>query len=84
MKPSDVFGIILRSVALWIAIWGAWQMTAAIARLPATVEALFSAAPVGINSVEYFIYGFPAFLAGILILRFADALVGFTYRRPTG
>ena len=82
MKPRDVFGIILRCVGLWITVWGAWQLTAAVAQLPATLQALFSATPLSLNSAIYLVYGFPGFLGGLLVLRFADALVGFTYRQP--
>jgi hypothetical protein len=82
MKAKDIFGIILRVFALWIIVWGAWQITAGLTRIPATIASLFSeTATSGINSVVYIFYGLPAFLLGILALRFADAIVAFTYRQ---
>ena len=103
MKPRDIFGIILRCVALWITVWGAWQLTAAIARAidsstsrsivsvmvgcrmtsaPSAANVrIVSGTPLDLNSAIYFVYGLPGFLGGLLVLRFADTFVGFTYRR---
>ena len=79
MKPQDVFGIILRSFAVWLCIWGAWNAIAGIKFLLPTIGALISGTSYQHDSFGYFIYGVPAFLAGIIILMFADFFVRFTY-----
>lgn len=83
MKAKDIFGIILRCVALWITVWGAWQLLAAVTLIPSTITALYTSNTTsGITSFGYFTYGFPAFVGGLLVLAFADTLVGLTYRKP--
>ena len=75
MKAKDIFGLVLRCVALWVMLWGSWQLLGAVAVL---------ANPNGfITPLGYFLYGAPAFFTGILILLFADALVGLTYRNSS-
>lgn len=80
MKAKDIFGLVLRCVALWVMIWGAWQMTAALVYLPATVRSFLGEDHPQIGSAAYFAYGCPGFLGGLLVLRFANAIVWFTYR----
>ena len=75
MKAKDIFGIILRVFALWVVIWGAWQLTAVLALS-------FSPTSSQYGAIGYLAYGLPACLGGLLVLRFADDLVDFTYRRP--
>ena len=81
MKPKDIFGIVFRCVALWITVWGAWQLTAGIAWAPAILQTLFSTHATNVNSVIYLVYGLPAFVGGLVALYFADAFVGMTYRK---
>jgi hypothetical protein len=81
MKPQDIFGIILRSIAFWLCVWGAWNTIAGIKYLLPTITAWISGTTYQYDSFGYFIYGLPAFLSGIIILRFADFFVRFTYPR---
>jgi len=78
MKPRDIFGIILRSVALYLVIWGSWNSIAGMRYFVATLAALLSGSANKCN-FGFFIYGIPALLGGILILWFADAVVNWTY-----
>ena len=82
MKARDIFGLVLRCAALWIIVWGAWQIAAAVVMLPATVESLLTSNPnqVRYSTFTYLIYGAPAVFCGILVLGFANAIVRFTYR----
>jgi hypothetical protein len=83
MKPQDVFGIILRSIALWLCVWGAWNTIAGIKYLLPTINAWISGTNFQHDSFGYFIYGLPAFFSGVIILRFADFFVSFTYPRQS-
>ena len=48
--------------------------------LPTTVEAMVNNQHLAYGSFTYLVYGFPAVFGSILILRFANAIVQFTYR----
>ena len=80
MKPRDIFGIILRTVAVYLCIYGAWYTLAGISYIPATLIDAISGRGERHNAFGWFIYGVPAFICGVLILRFAEGLVRFTYR----
>jgi hypothetical protein len=84
MKPQDVFGLILRSVAVWLCIWGSWNTLAGIKFLVPTIRAAISGSSYQHDSFGYFIYSLPALLSGVIILTFADFFVRFTYpeRKP--
>jgi hypothetical protein len=80
MTARDIFGLILRLLAVWIFIWGAWQLTAALAVFPASVQAIFSGSHIAYGTVAYTVYGLPAVLGSVIVLRFANAIIYFTYR----
>jgi hypothetical protein len=80
MTARDIFGLILRLLAVWIFIWGAWQLTAALAVFPASVQAVISGNHLAYGSVTYAVYGLPAVFGSLLVLRFANAIIHFTYR----
>jgi len=81
MKPQDIFGIILRSMAVWLCIWGAWYTIAGLKYLVATITAAMSGTGPQGDLFGYFIYGIPALFGGAIILAFADWFVRFTYPR---
>jgi hypothetical protein len=80
MTARDIFGLVLRLAMLWIFIWGCWQLAASAIYLPTTLQAVVTGEHLAYGSLTYFAYGFPAVLGSILILRFAQAIIGFTYR----
>jgi hypothetical protein len=81
MNPRDIFGLVLRLVALWVLVWGCWQLAAAVAMLWRTLHALLTDTTLEYSSFTYLVYAVPAVIFSILLLRFADAIVDFTYRR---
>lgn len=82
MKPQDLFGVILRSIAVWLCAWGGWYLIAGVKYLLPTIRALISGSHNQHDAFGYFLYGVPAALSGIIILSFADAFVRFTYPSP--
>lgn len=80
MSARDVFGLILRLAMLWICIWGCWQLTASVVYLPTSLQAMMTGDHLAYSSFTYLGYGLPAVVGSILILRFAQAIVSFTYR----
>ena len=81
MKPQDIFGIILRSIAVWLCIWGAWNIIAGVKYLVPTIVAAMSGTSAHRDSFGFFVYGIPAFVSGGIILAFADSFVRLTYPR---
>jgi hypothetical protein len=69
MKPSDIFGIVVRTVGLVIALVGLWTVGWAILNLvgggPGTVALLVS--------------GVPELLVGLWLIRGAEPLVRFAF-----
>jgi hypothetical protein len=81
MTARDLFGVFLRLGAGWLLVWGCWQLVAAVVYIPATVKAVITQGQLSYGSIAYAAYGLPAVGASVLVLRFADAIVNFTYRR---
>jgi hypothetical protein len=81
MIIRDIFGILLRCVCLFLVFWGLWNLVAAAKYLIHAVVTLNLNAAALEGPYDYFAYGLPALLVGVAGLRYADALVDFTYRR---
>jgi hypothetical protein len=81
MNARDVFGIILRSTALWVFVWGGWQTVAAFAELPEAIESVLGQATKELQVGPLIIYGVPAMIAGLLTFRFAESILWFTFRK---
>jgi hypothetical protein len=80
MKPQDAFGVVLRSLAVWLCIWGTWNTLAGIKFLVLTLASAISGTGYRHESFGYFVYSFPALISGVIILAFADFFVSLTYR----
>lgn len=81
MTSRDLFCLVLRIGALWILVWGCWQLSAAVVYVPATINSIVTNTPIAYGTITYATYGAPAVIGSVLILRFAEAIVNFTYRR---
>ena len=82
MKPQDIFGIILRLVALYISLWGAWNTLAGIRWILPTIQSVIFGTSPKYSTIDYWFYGIPALLFGITIFLLAESLVGITYPSP--
>ena len=82
MNARDVYGVILRVFALYLLLWGTWNVLAGVKYLPTSLAAVLARKSSEQGSFGYFFYGVPAVLAGWLMLRFAEECVDYTYRRP--
>ncbi len=81
MTSRDIFGLILRLTALWVFVWGCWQLTAAGAMSWRTLQSLMDGTTLPYTSFNYAAYGLPAVVGSVLVLRFAEWILTFTYRR---
>ena len=82
MTARDIYGVILRVFGLYLFLWGIWNVLAGIKYLPLSFAALLTHNSTERGSFGYFFYGVPAVIAGLLMLRFAEGCVNFTYRQP--
>jgi hypothetical protein len=82
MKPQDIFGLIVRSFALYLIVWGAWNTLAGFKYFPATVVSVLNGSSMQYNTFDYWIYGAPALILGLLALRYANAVTRFSYPVP--
>jgi uncharacterized membrane protein YphA (DoxX/SURF4 family) len=80
MTARDIFGLILRLFLVWVFIWGCWQLAAALSYLPASVQSWLTGVHLPYTSFNYAVYGLPAVLVSAIALRFANAIIYFTYR----
>jgi len=74
MKPSDVFGIIVRTVGLMLIINGAWYLAYGLFQ---NADAL-TGSPAA-ETKAYFASGVPFLIGGCLLMRAADWFVRFSY-----
>ena len=81
MKPQDIFGLILRTIAVWLCIWGAWNSIAGFRFLLIAILTAITGTPTHQDWFGYLIYGIPAIIAGWMMLAYADDFVRFTYPR---
>jgi hypothetical protein len=77
MKAPDIFGVVVRTIGLWLIIWGLWQMLGGV---DSFIENLFSESSDNVPAYSYFFYGVPAFIFGAICLFLADWIVKITYR----
>jgi hypothetical protein len=73
MQPEDIFGLIVRTTGLIVALYGAWNLVFAIAL---GIKATKSEYPTSAFAVT----GIVAALVGVSLLKSAAALVAATYR----
>jgi hypothetical protein len=73
MQPEDVFGLIVRTIGLLVALWGAWHLVFAIAQ---GANVTNSSHPTS----AYAVSGVSAIVVGVGLLKAATALVAATYR----
>jgi hypothetical protein len=81
MKPSELFGVVVRSIGLLIVIYGLYELWGGVDN---TVENLLA---IGLNdngdqpsSFGYFAFGVPALVFGTVVFFAADLIVRLAYR----
>jgi hypothetical protein len=83
MKPRDLFGVILRAACLYVIVWGMWNTVAGVRYSFSMILSLATSEAPRYNPFNYFAYGLPAIIVGVIGLRFAEGLIDFTYRRDS-
>lgn len=80
MKPSELFGVFVRTAGFLIVLYGLWELWGGVETV---VENLLpSEASEQTSSFSYFADGVPALVAGALIFFLGDWVVRLAYRAP--
>ena len=80
MKPSDIFGIVVRVIGFVIIIWGLWNVLAGVVTVMETVAQTHRPPDEQYSALSYLSMGIPPFIFGALCFFFADQIVRLTYR----
>jgi hypothetical protein len=74
MKPSDLFGVIIRTIGLLAVIQGAWYLVYGFLQSAGTLPETEPS-----EAAMYFASGLPFLVGGCFFLRGADWIVKFSY-----
>jgi hypothetical protein len=80
MKPSDIFGIIVRTFGFAILVWGLWNALAGLVTLVETIAQTHRPPDDQYSPLSYLGMGVPPVVFGALCFFFADWIVRLTYR----
>ena len=83
MKPSELFGVIVRTIGFLVIIYGVYEIFSGFEN---TVENFLPSnqgdEASQYSSFSYFAFGIPGFLFGLLCFFLADWIVKLAYRHP--
>jgi hypothetical protein len=85
MKPSELFGVLIRTTGFLVILYSLWNVWAGMDNvvesfLPANQGSDASDLP---STFSYFAFGVPAFILGAILFFFADFIVKLAYRDPS-
>ena len=84
MKPSDLFGVIIRTIGFLVILYALYDFMGGFAAL---FENLLSSGQDGnsgsASTLSYFVFGVPEFIVGALCFFLADWIVKLAYRDST-
>jgi hypothetical protein len=74
MKPSDVFGIVVRTIGVFVLLWGCWHLIYGIAEAIGIVAEEQRG-----EMIAYLITGIGSALMAVVLMRCASWFVRFSY-----
>jgi ABC-type phosphate transport system permease subunit len=80
MKPSDIFGLVVRIVGFLIVVWGLWYVLAGFVTLFEMLFHVQQSHDEQYSPVSYLGMGIPTVVFGALCLFFAGHIVRWTFR----
>ena len=84
MKPSELFGVGVRTIGFLIALYGLYEIWGGVDNVAenwiASVKGDGSDQP---SSLVFFVFGIPSLILGLLIFFFADVIVRLGYRNSS-
>ena len=81
MKPSELFGVIVRTIGFLIVIYGLWNVWAGVENTFENLLPVSEGSDADLpSSLPYFTFGVPALVLGIICFFLADWIVKLAYR----
>ena len=84
MKPSDLFGVVIRTIGFLVILYALYDF---LGGFDSFFENLLSGGQDGnsgsTSTWSYFVFGVPDFIVGVLCFFLADWLVKLAYRDPS-
>ena len=84
MKPSDLFGVIIRTIGFVVILYALYDF---MGGFDTFFENLLSSGQDGnsgsTSALSYFVFGVPEFIVGVLCFFLADWIVKLAYRDPS-
>jgi len=75
MKARDIFGLVVRVIGMFALLFSLWYLAFAIA----FSSGLLHDTTQDTATAAYYTFGIPAFIVGIVLLRFGRQIVRFSY-----
>ena len=81
MKPTELFGIIVRTTGFLIIIYSVWNVWAGFDNVVENILQINQSSDSGADSTfSYFVFGIPGLAVGAICFFFADWIVKLAYR----
>jgi hypothetical protein len=82
MKPSELFGVVIRATGFLVILYGLWNVWAGADNVAENLLAVNQGSDAGDlpSSLSYFVFGAPALGLGAICFFFADWIVKLAYR----
>ncbi|HEU5397485.1 MAG TPA: hypothetical protein VFV81_09970 [Verrucomicrobiae bacterium] len=81
MKPSDLFGVLVRLTGLLVILFGIYELWGGVDNI---IENMIAAAQGDnddiVSSFSFFAFGFPSLVVGALLFFFANFITRLAYR----
>ena len=81
MKPSELFGVIVRTIGILVILYGLWNIWAGCETIFESILPVSEGDESGLSSsLAYFAFGVPSVLLGAVCFFLADPIVKLAYR----
>jgi hypothetical protein len=81
MKPSELFGVVVRTIGFLVVLYGLWNLWAGFENIFENMLSVSEGSDADLPlSLPYFAFGVPSLLLGIICFFLADWIVKLAYR----
>jgi hypothetical protein len=81
MKPSELFGVIVRTIGFLIVLYGLWNVWAGFENIFENILSVSDNSDADLpSSLSYFAFGVPSLMLGAIFFFLADWVVKLAYR----
>ena len=83
MKPSELFGILVRLAGFLIVLYGMYEIWGGLDNVAENLLSAQDDSSDQISSLSFFVFGIPSLFVGAICFFLADWIVRLTYRNQT-